>query len=258
MQRRVAVHVEHGGEAAVGRDEHARVHVDLALLEVPEGPHLRSSPATSSRRGSPSSSQSRGVHGPAATTTCSTAIGPARSPRAVTAPELVELEPGDLHALLDLGAGGARLRGEPEHRVAVEREAAGLLVQADAQPGRAPVGEQLAHVRRHLGLAEDQLGVVADPLLALEHRRQVRLLRAVAERDVAGAVVVRRSPGRTPRSPRRRPSAPASPAGSSCCAPRRRRCRRRRRPRRSCPPPAPPRRARRGARRSRARVRLRR
>ena len=47
----------------------------------------RSSPATSSRRGSPSRSQSLGVHGPAATTTRSTAIGPDEVSTWVTAPD---------------------------------------------------------------------------------------------------------------------------------------------------------------------------
>jgi hypothetical protein len=41
-------------------------------------------------------------------------------------------------------------------------------------------------------LARDQLGVVADPLVALVHLDQVRLLRRRAERDVARAVVVER------------------------------------------------------------------
>jgi hypothetical protein len=45
----------------------------------------------------------------------------------------------------------------------------------------------------HVGLARDQLGAVADPLLALERRREVGLLHLGAECEVAdGVVVVRR------------------------------------------------------------------
>jgi hypothetical protein len=65
-------------------------------------------------------------------------------------------------------------------------------VQADAEAGRAPVGEERAHVVGNLGLPQDQVGLVADPLLALVDRREILHLIAVAERDVAGAVVVER------------------------------------------------------------------
>jgi hypothetical protein len=50
----------------------------------------------------------------------------------------------------------------------------------------------------HLGLPQDQVGLVADALLALVHRGEVVLLRTVAERDVAGAVVVERLGVRLP------------------------------------------------------------
>ena len=81
-------------------------------------------------------------------------------------------------------------------RVHVEREAALVLVQAHGHALRAPVGEEPLHVRVHLGLAEDQLGAVADPLLALVGLRQVGLLHRRAERDVADRVVrVRRGIG---------------------------------------------------------------
>ena len=46
-----------------------------------------STPATSSRRGSPSFSHSPAIQGPTATTTCSGAIGPALVSTRVTAPE---------------------------------------------------------------------------------------------------------------------------------------------------------------------------
>ena len=101
----------------------------------------------------------------------------------------VHLEAGDLHALLDRRAGGARLGRQAVHGVLVERKAALALMQAHAQPGSAPVTEERAHVGAHLGLAQDQLGVVADALLALVHGAEVGLLVAVAERDVARAVV---------------------------------------------------------------------
>jgi hypothetical protein len=50
----------------------------------------------------------------------------------------------------------------------------------------------------HVGLPQDQVGLVADPLLALVDGGEVILLRAVAERDVAGAVVVERLRVRLP------------------------------------------------------------
>jgi len=75
------------------------------------------------------------------------------------------------------------LSARAEHRLAVERVAAGALVQADGQAGRAPVGVQVAHVRLDVLLSDDQLGGVPDPLLALVHRDQVLLLgRAVRAR----------------------------------------------------------------------------
>ena len=46
---------------------------------------------------------------------------------------------------------------------------------------------------RDLGLAGDELGRVADALLALEHRDEVGLLLGRPERDVARAVVVNAS-----------------------------------------------------------------
>ena len=105
-------------------------------------------------------------------------------------PGAVEVESGDLDACFDASAGGAGLVGEAEHRLAVERVAAGVLVQADGQAGRAPVGVQAAHVRLDVLLADDQLGGVPDPLLALVHCDQILLLGGRSERDVAAAVVV--------------------------------------------------------------------
>ena len=169
VERRVAVHVQDRRQRAVGRDEHARVDVDLALLEVPVGPHLALlAPATSSRRGRPSSSHSRAIHGPTATTTCSTSIGPALVSTRVTAPEPSSSKPVTSTPSAIRAPAASAFDASPLHRVRVEGEAAPVLVQADGQAGRAPVGEQSPRMwSRHLGLAQDQLGLVADPLLAL-------------------------------------------------------------------------------------------
>ena len=140
-------------QRAVVGDEHARVDVDLALLQVPVGPHLALARPPPCRRlahvqaaGRPSISHSCGIHGPTATTTCSTSIGPAEVCTRVDRARAVELEAGDLDALLDLRARRARLGREAEHRLAVVGEAARALVQADAEARGAPVAEQRAHV----------------------------------------------------------------------------------------------------------------
>ncbi len=101
-----------------------------------------------------------------------------------------ELDPRHLDAGEHGHARAGALLDEPLHRLLVEREAALVLVQADGDAAGAPVGEQLLHVRRHRGLAHDQLRAVADPLLALEHGDEVALLRLRPERDVADRVVV--------------------------------------------------------------------
>ena len=104
----------------------------------------------------------------------------------------VELEAEDFDALDDVRTGRPRLVREPEHRLAVEREAARVLVQAYAQARRAPVVEQAAHVLGYLVLAHDQLRWVADALLALVDLHEVRLLARWPEGDVTRAVVVER------------------------------------------------------------------
>src|SRR4051794_37999137 len=58
------------------------VHISCPAATVPSGVR------TSSRRGSSSISQSEAIHGPTATTTCSTATSPALVCTVVTAPEL--------------------------------------------------------------------------------------------------------------------------------------------------------------------------
>jgi hypothetical protein len=88
--------------------------------------------------------------------------------------------------------GAARLLGQAEHRLLVEREAARVLVEADGQARRAPVRVQAAHVALDGLGAQVQLAGVADALLALEHLGEVALLAGRAERDVARRVVVQR------------------------------------------------------------------
>ena len=65
------------------------------------------------------------------------------------------------------------LAGEAVHRGHVVGEAALVLVQAHLDALRAPVREHAAHVLGDLGRADDQIGRVADPLLALVHLGQV-------------------------------------------------------------------------------------
>ena len=102
-----------------------------------------------------------------------------------------------------------------------------MLVQADGDALRAPVREEPLHVLVDLRRADDQLGAVADLLLALVTLRRGRPP-APSRREPCsrrGCSGMRRDP--TPR-PRRTPaSARSSPAGSSCCGRRRRRCPRR-------------------------------
>ena len=180
----------HRGQRAVVGDEHRRVDVDLALLQVPVRPHLAlrrpRPPGGPAARASPTAV---GIHGPTATTTCSTAIGPAEVCTRVTAPEPSSSKPVTSTPSSISRPRRARLGREAEHRVAVVGEAARPLVQADAEPRGAPVVEERAHVRRDLGLAEDELRRVADLLLALVDGREVVDLGAVAEGDVPRAVV---------------------------------------------------------------------
>jgi hypothetical protein len=70
---------------------------------------------------------------------------------------VVAIEAEDLDAVDDRRAGGSCLRREAVHRLLVEGEAAGVLVQADRQPVRAPVGVQAAHMTEDGLLADVQL-----------------------------------------------------------------------------------------------------
>ena len=155
-------------------------------------------PATSSRLGSSSSSQSRGVHGPAATTTCSAAIGPDEVSTLVAAPDPSSTKPVT-STPSSISAPAARaFEARPSIDSRLNAKPPRLSCRQTLRPGARQSGEQAAHVRRHLGLARDQLRLVADPLLALEDRAEVVLLGAVAERDVARAVVGERLGVRLP------------------------------------------------------------
>jgi hypothetical protein len=194
----VAVDVEDRRQAAVGLHEDARVDVDLALLEVPVGPHLAILAGDLETPRQPQHLPELCDPRPDRDDHLLDCHGPLAGVHARDRAVVVELEARDLDPLGDLGAGLKRLPREPVDRLFVEREPAAVLVQTDGQPGRAPVGEHRPHVARDLGLAQDQLRLVADPLLALGDRGEVRLLVAVAEGDVTGAVVVERLRVRLP------------------------------------------------------------
>ena len=135
--------------------------------------------------------QNRLAQGPGATMTCSpTAIRALVGLDGGDAVVGAELEAGHLGVRVDLDALLEALVAQAHHRLDVEGEAALVLVEADRDALRAPVGEELLHVRVDLGLAEVEVGAVADPLVALEDRGEVALLHLRAERDVADAVVV--------------------------------------------------------------------
>ena len=160
------------------------IELRLALLQVPVGPHRlvarrrrRRAGGRRAGRAGRASPTAAATHGPTAITTCSTSIVARARRDARDRAGAVALEAGDLDAFGDLRARGARLVGQSEHRLLVEREAAAVLVQADGQAVRAPVGVERAHVRGDLRLAGDQRRVVADPLVALVHLDEVGLLR---------------------------------------------------------------------------------
>ena len=149
------------------------VHIGRSGTTSPDGVR------TSIVSGIPSIAQNPLAHGPGAMTTCSpTSIRPSDVSTADDRAVGRFLEPGDLDPGQDGDADLAALAVEPLDRVHVEGETALVLVQAHGHALRAPVGEERLHVRVHLGLAEDQLGAVADPLLPLVGRRQVGLLHA--------------------------------------------------------------------------------
>ena len=190
--------MQHRRGVPVGGHEARRVDRDLALLQVPVGPHRPVAGDGPVRRGDVEPRR-QAEHVPQL-----------RDPRPDGDDHVldgdraavgghgrhgagaVELEAGDLDARGDPRAGALGLVGQAVHGLAVEGEAAGTLVEAYGESGRPPVGVERAHVRGDLGLAGDQLGRVAEPLLTLGDRGQVGHLRGGAERDVARAVVVQR------------------------------------------------------------------
>ena len=88
------------------------------------------------------------AHGPGAMTSCSpTSIRPWSVSTAVTASSGPSSSPVTSTPVRISTPSAAGLRGEPVDGVLVEREAALGLVQAGGDALRAPVGEELLHVR---------------------------------------------------------------------------------------------------------------
>ena len=256
--------MEHRRGVPRGRHERRGVDLDLALLQVPVGPHRAVARDRAvglvhvERRGQVE--QPPELADPGADRDDDLVDGDlARARRDRRhGPAPVELEARDLDAFGDARARVARQAGEPVHRLLVEREPPAMLVQADLEPGRPPVGvERFACGRRPLAgrrpapsCSRCAPGARRPPRGPLPGPRG----RARCTRSRGSAA----SRARTPRSPRRRPSAPASRAGSSCCARPRTRCPTRRPPPRSCRRRARPHRVARGATRWRGRGRRRR
>ena len=260
----IAVDVEHGRLLAVIGHEQPRVELDLALLQIPVGPHRQVAleravgladvdPSRQAEQrpdgGDPRADRDHDVFG---------VDRPVARVDGGDRARVVEVEPGDFDAGADLGAGLLRLGGEAFHRLAVEREPAGVLVQADrsgrarASRGTASACEPRPPPRRRTAptgtrSAAGARGPRSDRSPAPEAR--VRRSRC---RDSGARPGPRPTPRRTP------PSARTSPAGSSCCGSHRRRSRTRRRRRSSCPRPARAGPASRDARRSIGRGRRRR
>ena len=132
---------------------------------------------TSIRSGRPSIAQNCFAHGPGAITTCSpTSIRPALVGRPSTLSSAPNSKPVDLDAGEHRHAFGLALAERARRRTPVEGEAALVLVEADGDALRAPVREERLHVSVDLGLAEDQLRAVADPLVPLVDGDEVLLL----------------------------------------------------------------------------------
>ena len=125
-------------------------------------------------------------------------MAPSLVSTAETEPSSRDANPVTSTALEHRDALGEALVPQSEHGLDVEREPALMLVKADRHPLRAPVREERLHVRVDLGRACDELGAVADPLLALERLGEIRLLDLRAQCDVADRVVVVRRGIRLP------------------------------------------------------------
>ena len=191
--------MQHRREAPVGGDELGRVDRHLTLLQIPVRPHrlvcrdtavgLTNIEARRQAEQIPDRPDPRADRDDHLIDRDHTG---ARQDARATAPEPSSSKPVTSTPRRSWPPPNERLRGEPEHRLAIEGITADVLVQADSQSGGAPIGVQAAHVRRHPLVAEVELRGIADPLLALEHLSQVPFLRRGPERDVAGAVVVER------------------------------------------------------------------
>ena len=130
------------------------------------------------------------AHGPGATTTCSpTSTRPAEVSTAVIDPSDASSNPRTSTPGSTDTPSSRHFPCRPVDRVHVEGEAALVLVQADRDALRAPVGEEPLHVRVDFILADDQLRAVPDPFLASERLPEVCLLHRRPERDVADRVV---------------------------------------------------------------------
>ncbi len=164
VQRRVGVEVDDRRRTAVRGREHQRVDADLAFLQVPVRPHRaladdltrgrrdvdpvrQAEERPEARRPRPRRDHDLLAHLDRALTRleCRHGAVVARG----EACDLDALEHGDTLA--------EALVAKAENGLDVEREPALMLVQADRDALRAPVREEVFHVRVDLGLAGDQL-----------------------------------------------------------------------------------------------------
>ena len=141
--------------------------------------------------GSPSSAQNFCAQGPGAITTCSpTAIRPWSVWTAVTVSSAASSKPVTSVCVWIWTPSERHLSRRPATASMLKAKPPWCSCRQTVTPLRAPVREQLLHVRVDLGLAEVELRAVADPLVALEDLLEVALLHLRPERDVADAVVV--------------------------------------------------------------------
>ncbi len=132
------------------------------------------------------------THGPTATITWSTLIGPSLVCTRFTAPESSRSKPVTSTPSAISAPARSAFDARPWIDSLLNAKPPRCSCRQTLSPGARQSGKSSAHVVGHLGLPQDQVGLVADPLLALVDGREVVHLRAVAERDVAGAVVVER------------------------------------------------------------------
>ena len=146
----------------------------------------------SSRRGRPSRPHIRAIQGPTATMTCSTFTSPSLVFTRVTAPESSSSKPVTSTPSAISAPATSAFLARPSIDSLLNAKPPRCSCRQTDRPGARQSGNIARMCFADLLLAQDQLGLVADPLLALGHGGEVGLLVAVAERDVAGAVVVER------------------------------------------------------------------